>query len=184
MEGQLWPVERQTLKNLVTKNKPGIVLEIGTWKGGGSTYQIATALHDLKKGHLYTCEPDKHLFNTANTLYSGYQRHLPVTCMNCPSNEAIEQLLGKGKIPDFVFMDGPEDPDVCLDDLQVLEQQMKAGSMVVFHDWETGIRQDGLTSTKSVKVRPYIESSKIWEEELVLSQNDWRTVGLAAYRKL
>jgi len=183
MEGQLWPIERQTLKDLVLKNKPKVTLEIGTWKGGGSTYQIATALHELGEGHLYTCEPDTSLFTIANALYSEEQQHLPVTCLNSYSNEVISAMLQRKEIPDFVLMDGPEDPDVCLDDLIQLEPNMKTGSIVAFHDWEIGVRLDGLVSTKSHKVRPYIEQSKLWQEVLVLSQDSYRTVGFAAYKR-
>ena len=60
-------------------------------------------------------------------------------------------------------MDGPEDPNVCINDLKMLENHMKEGSIVSFHDWDTDIRADGMTSTKSILVRPYIESSKKWK---------------------
>jgi hypothetical protein len=44
MDGQLTIEERKFLHTTVLAEKPSLVFEIGTWKGGGSTWQIATAL--------------------------------------------------------------------------------------------------------------------------------------------
>lgn len=164
MEGQMWPEERSLLQQIVQQLRPAVALEIGTWKGGGSTFQIATALLNNNYGTLHTCEPDYELYKIAqNTYVSELQNKYPVILYNNYSHHLINHLLENNLIPDFVLMDGPEDPNVSINDLKTLENHMKEGSIVSFHDWDTDIRADGLISTKSVLVRPYIESSKKWQ---------------------
>lgn len=163
MEGQLWPAEREMLYRTVLALRPHIAFEAGTWKGGGSTYQIAKALQETG-GYLITCEPDIKLYDIAKFTYAVELKGvMPITIINDYSHNVIKQMLSEGRVPDFVFMDGPEDPEVSLNDLKALENNMVHGSMVAFHDWDLGIRPDGGTSTKNVLVRPYIESSTLWE---------------------
>ena len=164
MEGQLWPEERKMLHQTVINLKPELALEIGTWKGGGSTYQIADALVKNGKGRLVTCEPDPTLFAIAKNTYEvELEGKMPVQLVNDYSHNVIENLIKHNQIPDFVLMDGPEDPDVCVNDLKALQDLMRPGSIVAFHDWDLGVRPDGLVSTKSKLVRPYIEGSELWE---------------------
>ncbi len=160
----MWPEERSLLQQTVQKLRPAIALEIGTWKGGGSTFQIASALLHHMCGKLHTCEPDLELYNIAKNTYEiELGNKYPVILYNDYSHNVIKKLLNQKLIPDFVLMDGPEDPNVCINDLKMLENHMKEGSIVSFHDWDTDIRADGMTSTKSILVRPYIESSKKWK---------------------
>ena len=44
LEGQMTVAERKALFYLVRKFKPRQVFEIGTWKGGGNTYILSSAL--------------------------------------------------------------------------------------------------------------------------------------------
>jgi len=184
MEGQLWPQERAMLHQTILTLKPELALEIGTWKGGGSTYQIADALVKNGKGLLITCEPDPELFAIAKNTYEvELAGKMPVQLVNDYSHNLINHLVNHGRIPDFVLMDGPEDPNVCLNDLKALENLMKPGSIVAFHDWDLGVRADGLVSTKSEFVRPYIEGSKEkWVSIGVLTAPV--SVGFSVWRRL
>ena len=164
MDGQMWPEERALLKATVEAQQPAVALEIGTWKGGGSTFQIASALLHHMYGTLHTCEPDPELHNIAKNTYEiELGNKYPVVLYNDYSHNVIQKLINQKLIPDFVLMDGPEDPNVCLNDLRALEDLMKPGSIVSFHDWDLDVRADGAISTKSVLVRPYIESSRKWK---------------------
>ena len=167
MEGQMTTAEREFLYNAVhthLRDKNGAaVLEVGTWKGGGSTFQIANALSHINKGHiLYTCETDVGLYNEAVASYRNHPLDKHIFFLNSPSNVLIEQLIGSKIIPQFVFFDGPEDPEINLNDFKRLDEFLEVGAQFCMHDWDLDIRIDGLVSTKAKLLRPYLESLKNW----------------------
>ena len=162
MEGQLLPDEREFLYNAVAERSPSIVLEVGTWKGGGSTLQIAMAL-SLNDGILHTCELDKSLYDIAVKSYEGTLHDHRISFWNISSTELINQLINDDRIPEFVFFDGPEDPIINMNDFKLIEKHLPIGAYFCMHDWDTGVRIDGLKSTKAVLVRPYLEQSNKWE---------------------
>lgn len=172
MNGQLLPAEREYLHNSVLQAKPAIVLEVGTWKGGGSTWQIKRALNNIGAGILYTCEPDESCFLEA---FEIYEHDTQVVCQKITSEELIKKMLGVGFIPDFVFFDGPEDTDTALNDLISLEKRMKGGAYFMMHDWDA-------PSIKAMKIRPYLEASKTWRIEKVLTAPE--SVGLVKAVKI
>lgn len=159
MEGQLTDQERQFLYDVVCKEKPKVALEIGTWKGGGSTFFISEALKTYS-GVLYTCEIDVGNFRQAVELY----RDNPIVKLNlCRGVDLIEKLIGSNTIPDLAFFDGSEIADENLRDFKMLEPHLKIGAAFLAHDWELGLRIDGAFSTKNTTLRPYIESSPNWQ---------------------
>lgn len=160
--GQLWPAERQLLFDTVIDNKPTNILEIGTWKGAGSTLIIATALKTIGSGHLYTCEPDVSLFECAMKVFADNSWFPFITLLNCKSKEAIEYLNMIEVIPDMVFFDGPDDPNVAVEDIKELEKIIRPNTTFMMHDWENK------ESCKQDIIKPYINSSDIWKVEQVL----------------
>jgi predicted O-methyltransferase YrrM len=58
IEGQLSAKEREYLTNAVmgAPRPPRVVLEVGTWLGGGSTIHILRALEQNRQGHLWGIE--------------------------------------------------------------------------------------------------------------------------------
>lgn len=163
MNGQLLPQERALLYNAVIKASPKLVLEIGTWKGGGSTYQIANALLATMSGILHTCEVNTEFFAEASQIYNTDKWRNIVFCHNIPSTKLITQLIANNTIPDFIFEDGPEDPALNIADLMLLEPHLKQGTIFCAHDWDLDVRVDGGVSIKSQSIRPYIENSPNWE---------------------
>jgi len=162
MEGQLWPAEREFLKRAVIAAAPKLVFEIGTWKGGGSTLVIATALEMTRSGILYTCETNTNFYFEAKEIYDNARWRGIVHCHNMPSQELIRHLIDSGRVPDFVFSDGSEDPTVPLAELQMLEPHMRSGSLFCMHDWDPYEREAGVVSAKATLVRPYMEQSPQW----------------------
>ena len=63
-QGQINPAEREILTDAILKAepKPTVVLEVGTWLGGGSTIHILQALEKNKVGHLWGIEADKTIY--------------------------------------------------------------------------------------------------------------------------
>lgn len=185
MEGQLLQVEREFLHEAVLRARPRLVLEVGTWKGGGSTYYIASALGKLRlDGHecqFHTCETDPDRHREASSIYAGPPWNAFVHCHNVPSSDLIASLISQGAIPDWVFFDGPENEDVNHNDFLTLDKHMRSGSHFSAHDWETGPRIDGLTSKKAIKLRPHLEARSDWEILATLAAPI--SVGLVLARK-
>jgi len=155
MNGQLLPLERQALHSWILKCRPRTVLEIGTWKGGGSTWQIATALEELGAGRLTTLEINKEFYEEARTIYAGNQY---VECKLEDSDSALRAL----KIPpNFTFFDGPNNAEKTLWGFKRIERLIQAAEdrsknledyWVSFHDWDPQVE-------KCREVRPYIKES-------------------------
>lgn len=166
IDGQMSQTERRALHDAVREARPRRAFEVGTWRGGGSTLQIATALHEAGYGTLYTSETDSRLHHEARTAYA---RHYPYLL------ERIQFLLGASTdvfppllieshgSADFVFLDGAEDADQSWRELQMFEPHVPSGAVLCMHDWYT---------EKARLVKPYIESSPLWRIEYVLAGND------------
>lgn len=191
MEGQMWPEERALLYTAVMECNPTITLEVGTWKGGGSTLQIATALQQLSKpkvvcdhttntpdiiannelraivsmknGILHTCEVNEDFYAEAVRGFANSSLSEHIVFHNIPSTDLIKQLIVTKQIPQFVFFDGPEDPELNINDFKLLDEHLPIGTYFCMHDWDLGIRADGLSSTKAQLLRPYLEQLPTWK---------------------
>ena len=62
--GQLNATERRLLTEAITlaPKKPEILIEVGTWLGGGSTLHILRALEKNDAGHLWGIEADRSIY--------------------------------------------------------------------------------------------------------------------------
>ena len=63
-QGQLNEEERRLLSETIlnAEPKPKVVMEIGTWLGGGSTTHILRALEKNNAGHLWGIEADRSIY--------------------------------------------------------------------------------------------------------------------------
>lgn len=155
------PQERQSLYDWVLNAKPKVVFEVGTWEGGGSTWQIANAIKDAGVGgHLTTCEVNKKFYAEACKIFNTDYWKPHVTCLLKPSTEVISTLN-----PDFTFFDGPNNADLSLSDFKLLETRVNSGAMFACHDWDRIEHYDGtriIVAEKCVKLRPYLEEHDEW----------------------
>src|SRR2546427_8308612 len=64
VEGQLSHLERELLVKgiLSAASPPKVVVEVGTWLGGGSTLHILRALEKNGQGHLWGIEADRGIY--------------------------------------------------------------------------------------------------------------------------
>lgn len=165
MEGQMWPEERKFLYNAVRERQPSLALEVGTWKGGGSTLQITTALQDNCGGILHTCEVNPDFYQEAIIGFANTSLNQHVQFYHQSSTELIKHLIQTQQINriGFVFFDGPEDPQLNIDDFKLLDSHLAVGTYFCMHDWDLGIRPDGLISVKAILIRPYLEQLSTWQ---------------------
>jgi hypothetical protein len=75
----------------------------------------------------------------------------------------LELLINKNIIPNFIMFDGPENPDIALKDIKFLEQYIDENTYFAMHDWDLERPYDNGVSTKSVKIREYMENSENWK---------------------
>lgn len=176
--GEMLPEERKLLFNWILSYRPKNILEIGTGEGGGGCYYMASALKINNHGNIYTCDPCRGPNQNFLDEFSNVLFH------NVGSNDLIKKIIDQKIDIDFIFFDGPEDPQLAYDDILKLEQIIKPGTKFVMHDWELFKRvADGLTSIKSKYIRPYIEHSNKWKL-LYQTENSIESVGLCLYEFL
>lgn len=160
MIGQLHQPERELLYNSVLTTKPKICVECGTWKGGGSTYFITKALHELGEGILHTFEINETFHNIAKNTYIKEQSHLqPYVKLYL---EDFCDGITRLNLPriDFAFLDGPENGEYSLKAFQLIEPFIPIGGYIVMHDWK---------SEKSRILNTYLLDSWNWGIDTILN---------------
>ena len=100
----MWPEERKFLREAVLECAPTTVLEVGTWKGGGSTLQIASALPLGTMAKLHTCEVNVKFYEEAINNLKNTQYFESIIFYNSPSTDIIKQLISTKQIPQFIFL--------------------------------------------------------------------------------
>jgi predicted O-methyltransferase YrrM len=155
-EGQLCTVERIALNALVRQEAPETVFEVGTWRGGGSTYFISSALHENGHGMLYTCESNPEFYNHAVTLYQNQLSDLRpfVSFSFGKSNDIYPPILKKIGTIDMVMLDGAEDPNQTVREYFMFVLHFRPGSFLICHDWKT---------SKMEKLRDVLMDKEFWE---------------------
>lgn len=179
---EMLPYERYKLYTWVsTIIKPENVLDVGCGVGG-ATYYISQGMKKCNsQGKVYSCDPER------GPSHQFLEKQNNVKYFAIYSNELIDSLIKNNVKLDYIFFDGPEDPDVAMNDILSLEKYIKPGCYFSMHDWEVSSRKyDGQTSTKSLKIRQYFESSpSIWKPiEVLDGVNSFDSVGLCLYKFL
>jgi hypothetical protein len=179
---EMLPYERYKLYTWVSQIiKPTNVLDVGCGSGGG-TYYISEGMKTCKsRGKIYSCDPgrgpsEEFLMRQNNVDYS------PIY-----STDLITQLVENNIKIDYIFFDGPEDPDIAMRDIISLENYILPGCYFSMHDWEVVPRKyDGQISTKSIKIREYMEyNSSVWQPvEILEGSQSSDSVGLCLYKFL
>jgi cephalosporin hydroxylase len=178
-EGQMNPSERELLYRLVVREKPNVVCEVGTCRGGGSTYFISKALQANQKGKLYTCESCKEFYDYARALYSGnpdfagLEQYIEFLFGDSYDIFQAHQgfgstLIGQiGKV-NICLLDGGIDSIKMVYDFAMFRPFMPIGSWLIMHDWDNG---------KSEFIKPLIEHDPDWEP---IQQE----IGLVVYKRV
>ena len=150
LEGQMWFAERRLLLDAVRTYRPRTCVEVGTWKGGGSTYFTALALQETGQGVLHTWETDAGLFETARRTYES---RLPKLAPHVSFHFGDYRKAATVPEVDCLMLDGPEDAGHTLEQLRFFEPRMPPGSVLLAHDWHT---------QKARLIRPLVEEGTLF----------------------
>jgi len=176
--GQLSAEERSILTAAVVDAdvKPKVVLEIGTWLGGGSTLHFLRALHRNGEGHLWGVEADRTIYdqmiaNITSAAPEAVDRFTPLFGL---SQDVIPRWLNEigaeAKI-DIAFLDGGDNPMEQITEFKLLADRIPVGGRLLAHD--TKLR-------KGKWLRPYLALLDNWKVQI----HDVSPEGLLDARKL
>jgi len=178
IEGQLSDGERELLTKAILGHswKPRVVIEVGTWLGGGSTLHILRALHRNGTGHLWGIEADHTIYermlqNLRAAAPETVDRFTPL--FGC-SQTVIPNLLAE-QGPDFqidiAFLDGGNNPLEQITEFELLKDRIAVDGLLMAHDARV---------RKGKWLVPYVSRLDNWKCEL----HDLSEVGLFCARKL
>lgn len=139
LEGQLNEAERTQIDEALStllQERP-ICLEVGTYKGGGSTLRILRTLAK-GEGQLYGIEASPEIFSE---MKSGLLAREPELCQRfvplCGfSQKVLPDLFSRQIVPrvNFVFLDGGNNPREQIEEFDMLDPHMPVGSILMAHD--------------------------------------------------
>lgn len=178
IEGQLNTAERKLLTEAILNaaRKPQVVIEVGTWLGGGSTLHILRALEQNGTGHLWGVEADRSIYDRmiANIRAAAPEAAQRFTPLFGFSQDVVPQWIqerGPGLRVDFAFLDGGNRPSEQIDEFHLLDPYIPVGGQLMAHDAKL---------RKAKWLVPYLRALDHWQTEL----HDISTEGLFAAKKV
>lgn len=198
IEGQLNPAERQLLSEAILQapSKPEVVIEVGTWLGGGSTLHILRALEKNGAGHLWGIEVNREIYermlkNIRAAAPEAANRFTPLFGF---SQKVIPQWIqeqGETLKVDFAFLDGGNNPREQIEEFNLLDPLIPEGGQIMGHDaklrkgrwlvpyvslldnWEScfhDVSEEGLFYAKKIALKPSAASLKAANAKLFRMQ--------------
>ena len=136
IESQLHPAEKAILSGNVRAIPNPTILEIGTFKGGGSTLAFLEALKRKGAGKLIGIEADPDVFvemktNIASVDPEYFAFFEPISGF---SQRVIPGLLTKHPRFDLAFLDGGNNPREQIEEFELLKDAIPVGGYVFSHD--------------------------------------------------
>ncbi len=178
IDGQLSAGERDLLSHTIRNMplKPKIVIEIGTWLGGGSTLHILRALHENDAGHLWGIEADKTIYermiaNIRAAAPGASDRFTPLFGF---STQVLPEWLKSLPIDaqvDIAFLDGGDNPLEQIEEFRILSDYIRVGGILMSHDART---------RKGKWLVPYVALLDNWEAQVF----DLSNYGILHARKM
>lgn len=183
IESQLHPAEKEILSSTVLGIPDPFILEIGTYKGGGSTLAFLDALRRKSSGRLIGIEADPDVFaemkaNIASVDPGCFDFFEPISGF---SQRVIPGLLSKYPHFDLAFLDGGNNPREQIEEFELLKDVIPVGGFLFSHDanlrkghwlvpylseldnWRVTIHQaseEGLLEARKIGAAPSPESSR------------------------
>ena len=135
-DGQMLPVEREALYNLVKTYRPSQCIEVGTYRGYGSTYYITSALAiNGNGGVLHSYEIDEKNVAYVAKLYSSGKLASLGKSLWLHSGDVLALQHTIPQKLDFIFLDGANEADETAKQLTCFLSRIVRGTIVALHDW-------------------------------------------------
>lgn len=136
IESQLHVAEKDILRARVAAMTDPTILEIGTYKGGGSTLTFLEAIKRKNSGRLIGIEADPDVFSEMKSniisVDAGYFAFFePISGF---SQRVIPSLLTKCPRFDLAFLDGGNNPREQIEEFELLKDAIPVGGYVFSHD--------------------------------------------------
>jgi methyltransferase family protein len=205
-DGQLNTAERELLTDAILKapKKPEVVIEVGTWLGGGSTVTFLRALEKNGAGHLWGVEADRSVYDRmmANLTKIAPEVMGRFTPLFGFSDKVLPRWIAEQKKPfqiDVAFLDGGNNPAEQIVEFDILDPYLPVGSQLFAHDahhrkgkwlipflsrlnnWEMQVHDisiEGLMSARKIAAQPGPESLRAARAHLTKMR--WEPVEIAA----
>jgi hypothetical protein len=186
IEGQLNAAERELLTDAILKapKKPEVVIEVGTWLGGGSTITFLRALHQNGTGHLWGVEANRSIYDRmmANLTSLAPEVMGQFTPLFGLSDQVLPRWIAEQKKPlqiDVAFLDGGNNPSEQIIEFEILDPYLPVGAHLFSHDahhrkgkwlipflsrldnWEMKVHDislEGLMSARKIAAQPSPQS--------------------------
>lgn len=162
--GQLNAEEREILTRAIldSPDPPKVVLEVGTWLGGGSTVHLLRALQRRGQGHLWGIEANQAIYdqmiaNLRATAPETLDRFTPLFGLSEEVIPAWLEDLGPDKAIDVSFLDGGDNPMEQITEFRLLDPCIPAGGQLLSHDAKL---------RKGRWLVPYVSALDNWSAEL------------------
>jgi predicted O-methyltransferase YrrM len=184
IESQLNAQEKEILRKATSELHAPVIIEIGTFKGGGSTLTFLEELYLKQSGRLYGIEASSDIFTEMKfnimSVNPGYMDFFEPICGF--SQNVLPNLLHKlgGKI-DLAFLDGGNNPLEQIVEFQIIASAIPLGCKIFAHDanlrkgkwfrpyiqlldnWDVQVHQvseEGLLEAKKMRAEPSARSQK------------------------
>jgi predicted O-methyltransferase YrrM len=182
IESQLSPSEKAILKQAVEAFASPRILEIGTYKGGGSTLAFLESIKSKGNGSLIGVEASAEVFSemkaNIESVDPDYFRFFEA--IEGFSQQVIPEILTKVSAFDIVFLDGGNNPREQIEEFELIKDAIPVGGYLFSHDanlrkgrwfvpylleldnWRTTVHQvseEGLLEAVKLADSPSAESS-------------------------
>jgi predicted O-methyltransferase YrrM len=134
--GQLCAAEREILIGTLSRFRHPTILEVGTYKGGGSTITFLQELFKSGGGILYGIESDSSNFSEMQDNIRGVNPEL-LTFFKPRhgfSQQVIPQVLAEVSCLNMVFLDGGNNPREQIEEFELVKDAIPVGGWLLSHD--------------------------------------------------
>jgi predicted O-methyltransferase YrrM len=136
IESQLSSSEKAILRQAVEKFASPRILEIGTYKGGGSTLTFLEALKSKDCGRLIGVEASAEVFAemkaNIESVDADYSRFFEA--IEGFSQQVIPKILTGISTLDIVFLDGGNNPREQIEEFELIKNSIPVGGYLFSHD--------------------------------------------------
>jgi cephalosporin hydroxylase len=125
IETMKFPTDMWVMQEILYENKPDVLIETGTWKGGSALY-YAHLMNAIGKGKIITIDNDR-----KGVPYHKRILYLTGDCLSDEIISSVKQFMGQGKV--MVNLDSSHTKDHVLKEMELYGPLVTEGQYMVGH---------------------------------------------------